>query len=133
MYLSVPMVANRDLKRARLMARVIEECGNSVTSPWVLGPLEPEKAAGANAFERDKRGAETSDAIVADVSQPSIGVGMELMAAYQAGRKVILVAKAGAVASRMLLHMDRKVLVEFDSDESLAAGLRRALSSFGNS
>lgn len=78
-------------------------------------------------FQRDKKGAENCDILVADVSQPSIGVGMEIMAAYDANRRIILVQKRGSVASRMLLHMDRKELVEFDDDESLVRGLLNAL------
>ena len=129
-YLSVPMIANRELERARLMAEVIEGCGHTLTSPWVLGAIEPSSASAVNAFKRDKEAVEASDAIVADLSQPSIGVGMELMAAYQAKKRIILVAKTGTVTSRMLMHMDDKVLVEFEGDSDLEERLRRALGGF---
>ncbi len=39
-YLSVPMIANRSLDRARLMAEVIEEAGYKLASLWVIGPIE---------------------------------------------------------------------------------------------
>ncbi len=126
-YLSVPMVANREQVRARVMAKAIVDSGNEVSSPWVLGSLEAHDPSVLNIFHRDRLGVEGSDAIVADVSQPSIGVGMEVMAAYYSGKKVIVVMKKGSVVSRMLLHMDRKVSVEFDGDGDLYSGLRKAL------
>jgi hypothetical protein len=126
-YLSVPMIANRGLSRAHLIAKAIEDSGHVVSSPWVLGPIEKRGPSEVNVFQRDKKGAEECDALVADVSEPSIGVGMEIMAAYKAGRRVILVAKKGNVASRMLQHMDHKETVEFQEDAELYSSLRRIL------
>lgn len=113
------MIANRQQARALTMARAIRDAGHEVASPWVLGPLEGHNPEVLNIFERDMRGAEESDAIVADVSQPSTGVGMELMAAYKAGRRVIVVARAGSTVSKMLLHMDPKEMLEFEDEEDL--------------
>ena len=126
-YLSVPMITNRALDRAKLMARAIEDSGNEVSSPWVLGPIEKQKPGAVNVFQRDREGAEGSDVLVADVSEPSIGDGMEIMAAYKAGRRIILVVKKGNVTSRMLQHMDRKEMVEFDRDEEVYGALKAAL------
>ena len=109
------------------MARAIHDAGHQVTSPWVLGPIERSNPSVVNVFHRDKEGAEGCDILVADVSEPSIGVGMEIMAAYKSGRRVIVVAKRGNVTSRMLQHMDRKETLEFDDDGELYAGLTRLL------
>jgi 2'-deoxynucleoside 5'-phosphate N-hydrolase len=117
-YLSVPMVANRALARARLMAKAIEDSGNEVTSPWVIGPIEKADSK-VNVFQRDKRGAEECDILVADVSEPSTGVGMEIMAAYKSGRRVILVVRKGNVTSRMLQHMERKEMLEYENDSEV--------------
>ena len=121
------MIANRDGAVASVMAKAIEDSGNEISSPWVLGPIEAHSPAVLNIFDRDMRGAEESDAIVADVSSPSIGVGMELMAAYKAGRKVIVVARGGSTISRMLLHMDGKEMVEFEGEADLYAKLLKLL------
>ena len=126
-YLSVPMIANRALARAHIIAKAIEDSGHEITSPWVLGPIEKTDPSAVNVFQRDKRGAEECDALVADVSEPSIGVGMEIMAAYKAGKRVILIAKKGNVTSRMLQHMDRKETVEYQQDSDLYSSLRRIL------
>ena len=126
-YLSVPMIANRTLSRAELMAKAIRDSGHEVTSPWVLGPIENSDPNKVNVFRRDTEGAESCDVLVADVTEPSIGVGMEIMAAYKAGNRIILLWKKGRVTSRMLSHMDRKETVEFDRDEEVYAGLKRLL------
>ncbi len=121
------MIANRALERAKLMAQSIMKAGYEVTSPWVVGPIEKVDPKLVNVFLRDKEGAETADVIVADVSEPSTGVGMEIMAAYMANKRIILVAKRGSVHSRMLSHMDRKELIEFDDERDLADRLFLAL------
>lgn len=126
-YLSVPMIANRALERAESMARAIRDSGHELTSPWVLGEIESLSDSVLNIFERDRRGAETSDAIVADVTDPSIGVGMEIMTAHSAGRRVIVVAKHGNVTSRMLMHMPKKETIEYKEEGEIYDALRRVL------
>ncbi|HEV2227054.1 MAG TPA: hypothetical protein VGR56_09670 [Nitrososphaerales archaeon] len=127
-YLSVPMIANRALERAQIMAKAIGDSGHHVSSPWVLGPIETSNPSIVNVFQRDKDGAERSDVLVADVTEPSIGVGMEIMAAYKAGRRVILVVRKGRVTSRMLQHMDRKETLEYEAESEIYGGLKSLLS-----
>ena len=129
-YLSVPMITNRALSRAKLMAKAIADSGNELTSPWVLGQIEGVSST-VNVFHRDRIGSETSDILVADVTEPSIGVGMEIMAAYKAGRKVFIVFRRGSVTSRMLLHMDNKDTLEYTDESEVYDGLRRMLESAG--
>lgn len=126
-YLSVPMIANRALQRAELMSKAIRDSGSEVSSPWVLGPIEHPNPSVVNVFRRDVEGAERCDVLVADVTEPSVGVGMEIMAAYKAGRRIILVEKKGRVTSRMLAHMDRKETLVYDDDAEVYAGLRSLL------
>ena len=111
-YLSVPMIANRALNRAELMARAITDSGNEVSSPWDMGPVERGGRGSVDVFRRDTEGAEGCDLLVADVSNPRSGVGMEIMAAHKAGRKVVLVARTGQATSWMLRHMDNKETVD---------------------
>ena len=126
-YLSVPMIANRALPRAQIIARAITDAGHTISSPWVLGAIEKADPLVVNIFQRDTGATEGSDAIVADVSEPSIGVGMELMAAYKAHKRIILVVKKGKVTSRMLMHMDRKETVEYDDEDEIYEALRGVL------
>ena len=125
-YLSVPMIANRAIDRAKLMAKAIEDSGNEVTSPWVLGQIE-KSVSQVNVFERDRTGSETCDVLVADVTEPSTGVGMEIMAAYKAGRRVVIVTKKGNMTSRMLQHMDGKETLEYEDESEVYRELRGLL------
>jgi nucleoside 2-deoxyribosyltransferase len=121
------MIANRALGRAQMMAKAIQDAGHQVTSPWVLGSIEHSSPSAVNVFQRDKNGAEQCDLIVADVTEPSTGVGMEIMAAYKAGRKIVLVTKKGSVTSRMLQHMDGKETLEYEHESEVYQGLRELL------
>lgn len=121
------MIANRALARAQLMAKAITDSGHTITSPWVLGPIEGEDRGAMDIFQRDKLATEESDIIVADVTEPSTGVGMELMAAYLKRRRIVVVAKKGKVASRMLMHMDGKETVEYEDEGEIYPALRRIL------
>lgn len=127
-YLAVPMVNNRNYERTRMIAELISQTGHNLLSSWVLGEIEDENPSSVNVFERDKSGVEKCDMIIADVSEPSTGVGMEVMAAYYAKKKILLLAHNRSKLSRMLLHMKDKTLIRFDSDEELKSKLLTLLS-----
>ena len=126
-YLAVPLISNRSIGRTRLMAKAIRDSGHEVASPWNLEPTEVSAPSTANVFERDRLGSELADIMVADVTDPSTGVGMELMAAYKAGRRIILVSKKGRRISKMLEDMDGKVRIEYDEEPEIYDRLLTAL------
>ena len=126
-YLAVPLVSNRSIERARLMARAIRDSGNVVASPWNLDPMEVSVPSAVNVFDRDRTGSENADVMVADVTSPSTGVGMEVMAAYKAGRRIILVSQRGRRISTMLEDMDRKERLEYNEESEIYEGLLRML------
>ena len=126
-YLAVPLVANRSIERARLMAKAIRDSGNVVASPWNLDPMEAAAPSTVNVFDRDRTGSENADVMVADVTSPSTGVGMEVMAAYKAGRRIILVSQRGKRISTMLEDMDRKERLEYNEESEIYEGLIRML------
>jgi len=126
-YLAVPLVSNRSIERARLMAKAIRDSGNTIASPWNLDPMEVAAPSTVNVFDRDRTGSENADVIVADVTSPSTGVGMELMAAYKAGRRIILVSQRGKRISTMLEDMDRKERLEYNEESEIYEGLIRML------
>lgn len=111
------------------MAKAVTDSGHTITSPWVLGQIETADPKVLNVFERDKSGAESCDLLLADVSDPSVGVGMEIMAAHIAGKKVIVVARRGKPASRMLSHMDGKQVLEYFDEGEIYEGLVNLLKS----
>ena len=121
------MVSNRSIGRAQLMAKAIRDSGNVVASPWNLDPSEVSCPGKVNVFDRDMTGSENADLMVADVTDPSTGVGMEVMAAYKAGRRIILVSRRGRRVSRMLEDMDRKKKLEYAEESEIYEGLLRML------
>jgi nucleoside 2-deoxyribosyltransferase len=126
-YLAVPLISNRSIDRTRLMAKAIRDAGHEVASPWNLDPLEVSAPTALNVFDRDRTGSENADVMVADVTDPSTGVGMEIMAAYKAGRRIILVSKRGKRFSKMLEDMDGNERVEYDTEPEIYEGLLRIL------
>jgi len=127
-YLSVPIIANRSIDGARLMAEAIRAAGHELVSPWVLTDGETRPSNSVNIFLRDKSAVERCDLIVADVSRPSTGVGMEVMAAFVAKKRIVLVAEVGSTITRMLTDMKEAEWVHFTDGASLVKGLREKLS-----
>ena len=109
------------------MARAIRDAGHELASPWNLEPTEVSSPSALNVFERDRVGSETADVMVADVTDPSTGVGMEVMAAYKAGRRIILVRKKGRRISTMLEDMDSKEVVVYGSEQDIYDSLVQLL------
>lgn len=126
-YLAVPLISNRSIERARAMAKAIRDSGHEVTSPWNLNPLETSAPTAVNIFQRDRNGSMAADVMVADATSPSTGVGMELMAAYDAGKRIIVVSKKGNRVSTMLEHMDGKEMLVYEGENDLYEGLVRLL------
>ncbi len=54
-------------------------------------------------YLHDKKCIDESDFVVAECSQPSLGVGYEIGYALSAGKKVYAFAKEGIVVSRMII------------------------------
>jgi nucleoside 2-deoxyribosyltransferase len=127
-YLSVPIIANSSADRARWMAEVISAAGHQLISPWVLSDREIRPSESIDIFTRDRTAVEGCDAIVADVSKPSTGVGMEVMAAYISKKRIVLVAEAGSTVTRMLTDMKGAEWVRFTDEASLRRGLEEKLS-----
>ena len=127
-YLSVPIIANRSVDTARLMARAIKAAGHELVSPWVLTDQETRPSESINIFSRDRTAVEGCDVLVAEVSRPSTGVGMEVMTAYQARKRIILVAETGSKITRMLTDMKEAEWVYFADEMSLTRNLQSKLS-----
>ena len=127
-YLSVPIIANRSAETAKLAAQAIRASGHELASPWVLSDMEVRPSRTVNIFQRDKAAVEQCDAIVADVSRPSTGVGMEVMIAFLARRRIILLAQTGSTITRMLTDMKEAEWVHFGDGPSLLRGLQQKLS-----
>ncbi len=123
-YLAVPLSFGRDLGFAKRIAEVLKKLGYEITSPWVLDE-DPSWGMTAEAItKRDLEAIETSDLLVADVSRPSTGVGMEIMYALMKGVKVICVTRVGLPISGLVAGNPDISLVIISDEEELEEKLR---------
>jgi nucleoside 2-deoxyribosyltransferase len=79
--------------------------GHAVPSAHVADPiaLEAEKDLPPRAvFERDSNWVKDCDAMIAEVSTPSLGVGYEYALAVQLGKPVLCVCRSGVRLSKMI-------------------------------
>jgi nucleoside 2-deoxyribosyltransferase len=102
-YLAVPITYNRDRSFAISLADALEKLGHQVTSKWVLDK-DPSWGLNANQIaERDFGALQGSDVLVAEISSPSHGVGMEVEFAVIKGKKVICLMHPGSKLSGLIV------------------------------
>jgi len=123
-YLSVPLIRGRDLESALRIAEIIKGLGNKVVSDWVVTQdpgwnLTPEAV-----YQRDTQCVRACESLVAEVSTPSHGVGMEIMLAHMLGKRVICVCQKGTRLSRLLRGMPNTKIIEYSSFEDMEGELR---------
>jgi nucleoside 2-deoxyribosyltransferase len=126
-YLAVPLIGGRDLESARKLAEIIERLGHGVVSKWVVASDPGWGMTPDAVYQRDTQGVRECDGLVAEVSTPSHGVGMEIMLAHTMGKKVICTCKKGTKISRLLQGMPGIGIIEYGSFEELEGRLRAHL------
>jgi nucleoside 2-deoxyribosyltransferase len=127
-YLSVPLIANRDTQTALEIAEAIKSAGHELISPWVIREDPNDGLTAAGVFERDTNAVMRCSMIIADVSTPSHGVGMEIMLAHALGKEVICVYRQGTKLSWMVKGLLGVVLIEFKDGWELREKLSMKLS-----
>lgn len=70
-------------------------------------------------FERDFKQLESSDVIIAEVSERSHGVGIEIGLSYNLGLMRILLIEKGNFVSKLVQGMSHTAIVEYESVEDL--------------
>jgi len=108
-YLAAAMTnASRDVGAIGVLLEAIESSGHEVPTRHVADPLGREVEGPANDVEiarRDLDWIAGCDALVAEVSTPSHGVGVEVSVALRQGIPVLLLHRRGAQVSRLLLGL----------------------------
>ncbi len=127
-YLAVPIIANRDLNKARLLSRIIEDTGHEIVSKWVKRIDPGFNVAAREIFERDIEGVKECNILVAEISDRSHGVGMEIMQAYIQRKKIICLFKKGVKVSRMILGLPEAHLIEYSVEHEMVEKLNEFLS-----
>lgn len=125
-YLSVPIVNFYNSELTSILGRILADLGFDISSPWVLSGKDVGKTP-EEIFFRDIGAVKESDILLAEISKPSHGVGMEIMQAYISNKKVILVAREGSNISFLVRGIPNVILVEYRDYRDLEGKLRKTL------
>ncbi len=122
------------VRYARLIAAV-ESAGWTVLTAHVGDPgvLALEGSAGwssAEILRRDMAALAEADLVVAEVTMPSLGVGIELATALARGVPVIGLVEAGVALSALVEGDDRIHLIRYDAETEAVAALLQAMAAF---
>ena len=130
-YLAAAMThAVRDLEAIRTLLDCLEADGHDVPTRHVADPLGRDvegELPDAEVARRDLAWVAGCDALVAEVSTPSHGVGVEVAAALAAGRPVLLTYRQGVAVSRLLLGLPRVRAFAYNDTGDVCAAVRRFL------
>ena len=126
-YLAVPIVNNRDSGLAKNIAHLLNDLGCDIISAWILWD-DPNPNLDAKAvYERDYNAIKSCDCLIAEVSRPSIGVGMEIMLANTFGKKIICLYSKTKI-SNFLKGMPRIKTISYNDMNDLATKLPSMIS-----
>jgi len=126
-YLSIPIIANRNLEIAKIIAEIIENEGYEIISKWVLEEDLKINTSPKDILKRDIESVLKSDMLIAEVSNPSHGVGMEVAIAFLSGKKIILIKNKNSKISYMLQGIPDKEIIEYTSKEDIKEKLSEKL------
>ena len=116
-YFAVPLAYNRDQMLAVALADSLEKLGHAITSKWVLDKDPSWGLTAGEIAQRDFGAIDESDALVAEISTPSHGVGMEIEYAVIKGRAVICLRRpdskvsgliSGTPSIKLVTYIDRE-------------------------
>ena len=117
-YLSAPIIHSTLRKDdfCSTVITVLESKGIRVFAPQLLNESEPKFI-----FKRDVENVRLCDFLIAEVSNPSLGVGMEIMLAIDLMKPVLLFHHtASNTISKMIVGADGKALFEYLSLNEVA-------------
>lgn len=99
---------------------ILENIGLTVFAPQFLGPAEPQEI-----YLRDVHNVRMSDFLLAEVSNPSLGVGMEIMLAIELMKPILMFYNGDMnTLSKMVRGADGKVLIEYKTLDDVEKVLR---------
>ncbi|MFH0749222.1 MAG: hypothetical protein V1915_04840 [Candidatus Bathyarchaeota archaeon] len=124
-YLAVPIIANRDLKKALFFSQIFLAHGHEIISKWVLSEDPGLAISPSELFLRDVSGVKNCDILVAEISDRSHGVGMEIMLAYLSGKKIMCFFRKGTHISRLILGIPNATFIEYSSENEVIEKLKK--------
>ena len=121
-YLSAPIIkkASRKDDFCSRVVTILEDLGLTVFAPQFLGPADPEEI-----YRRDVHNVRMCDFVLTEVSNPSLGVGMEIMLAIELMKPIMMFFEGEIESlSKMIRGADGKVLIEYNTLEDVEKKLR---------
>jgi len=122
-YLSAPIIHSNLRKDGfcTVVIKALEDKGITVFAPQLLGPAEPQTI-----YKRDVENVLKSDFVIAEVTNPSLGVGMEIMLSIEMKKPIFLFYNSDIKQlSKMVRGAPGKVLFVYDSLEDVDRILRK--------
>ena len=120
-YITCP-VSNRQ-ERLDLLPIIKETAQAKGVEPFVFQISDkPEEI-----FPRDYNLIKSCDLIIAEVSEPSHGVGAEIGLSYELGLKRILLLETGKNLSRLIQGVPETIIIEYKDIKELKDKLNKAL------
>lgn len=115
-YVAVPLTHRRDILRAQQICEFLTNKGMEVTSPWVAEEDAKQALTPQEVYDRDVLAVAESDAVVAEVSVPSFGIGMELMVALSKGTPITCLYEKEKTISWMVLGANKINFITYTLD-----------------
>lgn len=135
-YLAAAMThAGRNFEDIKMLLDCLEAEGHTVPSRQVADPLGRDvesEITDAEVARRDLNWVAACDALVAEVSTPSHGVGVEVAAALATDKPVLLAYRRGTPVSRLLLGLPGVEAFAYTDAGDVREAVRRFLTTVRN-
>jgi deoxycytidylate deaminase len=133
-YIAGPITHAEDFEASKTFYETVGEVCESMGISSVIPHRDnwcnesPDLGNSPAVFDWSVKQAEECDVTIAQVGEPSLGTGGELMAAYAAGKKIVLLSEKGRRVSRFV-HGNPSVVyhIEYESHEMAMRQLKNVL------
>jgi len=130
-YFAVPLVKNRNKKKAKLISKILFNLGFQITNEWVLWDDPNPNMVPREIYERDIQAIKRCDFFVCEVTLPSTGIGIELMVAKKFQKKLICIYKKTDI-SNLVQGMPGIIKIKYSNYTDLSNKLRSKISNLSN-
>jgi len=127
-YLAAPLVNNRDSNLAKNIVQILKDLGCEILSEWVLWDNPNPNLDEKGIYKRDYNAIKSCDCLIADISRPSLGVGIEIMMAKNFRKKIICIYKNPEI-SNMVKGMPGITHIYYSNMHDLSKKLRSEITS----
>ncbi len=103
---------------------MLKNFGFDIISDWILLENPNPNLDYRGIYERDSNAIKTCNLFIAEVSQPSIGVGMEIMLAKVFEKKIVCIHRKDKKISNFLIGLPGVLILSYDNLDELKDNLQ---------